>query len=458
MSTTTTPVTNINFSSTQPAPPAGQQNILWNDDGAGDISGFLPNFVGDSGTGGEAGSVPAPAAGAAQAGKFLKADGTWEIPAATGVTSVAVTAPASLLTVTGSPITSSGTVALALAAQGPNMILAGPVGGTASAVPTFRPLTAADLPAGISGTTVALETNGTANNNQAKLNLVGGANVTLSADTAGDVTVALNPTVNVTTVNTTSVSASGAVAAASFSASGDITTGTMHTGTATVTGALTVAGSGVALLSSSNTFTASQSVTGGVVVNPAQSSTQFGTASGGGYVALTNSGAATDQKIADFFNNGSGLLFRFVNDTNTNATNWLNVTRTGFTPTLATFAVPVTSTGTVSAANFAGQGAPTSAIGAATVVGTGASFAVFGSNSSGEVDFTVGSAPSAAGTIATITFSTPYPSAPKAVIVGNGTSVPPGLGWSTTATTITLTCSGALPAGSFYKLAYMLIA
>jgi hypothetical protein len=85
-----------------------------------------------------------------------------------------------------------------------------------------------------------LQTNGTANNNQAKLNLVGGANITLTADTAGDVTVALAPTVNVTTVNTTSVSASGAVAAASFSASGDITTGTMHTGTATVSGTATI--------------------------------------------------------------------------------------------------------------------------------------------------------------------------------------------------------------------------
>jgi hypothetical protein len=61
---------------------------------------------------------------------LLKADGTWEIPAATGVTSVAVTAPSSLLTVTDSPITSSGTVALAIAAQAPNLILAGPISGT----------------------------------------------------------------------------------------------------------------------------------------------------------------------------------------------------------------------------------------------------------------------------------------------------------------------------------------
>lgn len=37
----------------------------------------LPVMVGDSGSGGTKGAVPAPAAGDAAAGKFLKADGTW---------------------------------------------------------------------------------------------------------------------------------------------------------------------------------------------------------------------------------------------------------------------------------------------------------------------------------------------------------------------------------------------
>ena len=40
----------------------------------------LVNFVGDSGAGGTAGLVPAPAAGDAAAGKCLKADGTWAVP------------------------------------------------------------------------------------------------------------------------------------------------------------------------------------------------------------------------------------------------------------------------------------------------------------------------------------------------------------------------------------------
>ena len=44
----------------------------------------LPTVVGDSGSGGTKGLVPAPAAGDAAAGKFLKANGLWDIPAGGG--------------------------------------------------------------------------------------------------------------------------------------------------------------------------------------------------------------------------------------------------------------------------------------------------------------------------------------------------------------------------------------
>ncbi len=44
---------------------------------ATEATAILNNFVGDSGSGGTKGLVPAPAAGDAAAGKFLKADGTW---------------------------------------------------------------------------------------------------------------------------------------------------------------------------------------------------------------------------------------------------------------------------------------------------------------------------------------------------------------------------------------------
>ena len=44
--------------------------------------GAIANFTGDSGAGGTRGTVPAPAAGDAAAGKFLKANGQWTLPSA----------------------------------------------------------------------------------------------------------------------------------------------------------------------------------------------------------------------------------------------------------------------------------------------------------------------------------------------------------------------------------------
>lgn len=60
------------------------------------------------------------------------------------VTSVALTVP-SFLSVAGSPITTSGTLAVTLATQTANTVFAGPTGGGAAA-PTFRALVAADIP------------------------------------------------------------------------------------------------------------------------------------------------------------------------------------------------------------------------------------------------------------------------------------------------------------------------
>jgi len=67
------------------------------------------------------------------------------------VTSVGLSMPA-FFSVTGSPVTGSGTLAAALVSQGANLILAGPATGSAAA-PAFRTLVSADLPA--SGVTFA---------------------------------------------------------------------------------------------------------------------------------------------------------------------------------------------------------------------------------------------------------------------------------------------------------------
>lgn len=52
-------------------------------DAAG-LTTLINAFAGDVGSGGVKGSVPAPAAGDGAAGKFLKADGTWDVPGGTG--------------------------------------------------------------------------------------------------------------------------------------------------------------------------------------------------------------------------------------------------------------------------------------------------------------------------------------------------------------------------------------
>lgn len=61
------------------------------------------------------------------------------------VTSVALSLPSAIFDVAGSPVTSSGTLAVSLDDQSANTILAGPVSGGAAA-PTFRALVAADIP------------------------------------------------------------------------------------------------------------------------------------------------------------------------------------------------------------------------------------------------------------------------------------------------------------------------
>lgn len=68
------------------------------------------------------------------------------VNAGTGsVTSVGLSAPASLFSVSNSPVTSSGSLTFALVTQAANLVLAGPTSGGA-ATPTFRAIVANDLP------------------------------------------------------------------------------------------------------------------------------------------------------------------------------------------------------------------------------------------------------------------------------------------------------------------------
>jgi len=76
---------------------------------------------------------------------IFRALGTADIPALSYVTSVALALP-SIMSVSGSPVTSSGTLTGTLTTQSVNTLFAGPSSGAAAA-PTFRALTTADIPA-----------------------------------------------------------------------------------------------------------------------------------------------------------------------------------------------------------------------------------------------------------------------------------------------------------------------
>lgn len=74
---------------------------------------------------------------------------TWQTVVGTGsVTSVGLALPASVFTISGSPVTTTGTLTGTFNTQTANTVFAGPSSGGA-AVPTFRPLVTADLPVAI---------------------------------------------------------------------------------------------------------------------------------------------------------------------------------------------------------------------------------------------------------------------------------------------------------------------
>lgn len=112
------------------------------------------------------------------------------------VTSVGLSLPA-IFSVSGTPVTTAGTLTGSLANQSANTIFAGPTSGGAAA-PTFRSLVASDIPSGAGGflldggnTTGTTVTAGTNDNNSLSLetNNVVRATVTAGASTGGAWTV-----------------------------------------------------------------------------------------------------------------------------------------------------------------------------------------------------------------------------------------------------------------------------
>lgn len=173
------------------------------------------------------------------------------------VTSVALTLP-NIFSVSGSPITSSGTLSASLSNQNANVVFAGPSSGGAAA-PTFRALASGDIP-DISATYLTVSTASSTYLSQSSAastyaSLAGASAQTISRDTTLSGTVNLSGTIQIGGTGMTSSAAElnlvdGAVAntvvnskAVIYGSAGEIAASSISTtGNVTVGGNLTVNG------------------------------------------------------------------------------------------------------------------------------------------------------------------------------------------------------------------------
>jgi len=164
-----------------------------------EISGFLPRTNG--GTGQNISSLVAGSVlftdgtnlilqtGAGSVGQVLRSNGSgspfWDTIAGTGtVTSVGLSMPG-IFSVTGSPVTITGTLTADLVNQNANTVFAGPVNGSATA-PIFRALVNADIPSTLTGKTIDASLNTLSN--------IGNSSLTNSQVTIGSTTISLGGT------------------------------------------------------------------------------------------------------------------------------------------------------------------------------------------------------------------------------------------------------------------------
>lgn len=217
------------------------------------------------------------------------------------VSSVALTVP-SFLSVSGSPITTSGTFAVTLANESAHLVFAGPSSGSPAA-PTFRAIAAGDLPWTLNGNTTVLATiSGSTTSTHcpqfdASGNLVdsGAAcgSSTPGSSSPGDVLCNVSSVINACETGVFTYSSHTAF----------VNTIKSNIASALTIAAGTPAGGGPAnagnnlVLSASNAAGASLNATGGSVTVTAGSAFSTGTTTTGGGISLTSGNGAGTSGI-----------------------------------------------------------------------------------------------------------------------------------------------------------------
>lgn len=193
-----------NLNDTTPAAPSGSLNVKWQTDGGGNDSAYVKPMIGDSGSGGTQGLVPAPPSGSAAAGAYLKADGTFAVPPGTNTNYQTVQQAGSSktqepklnflapVTATDNGSNTSTDIAVPTFVASGSGHAAGLVpdpGASAGSTKYLREDATWDVPSG-GGSSITLEHNGTNNGSQSILNLKNGSNVTITDDGVGGITIA----------------------------------------------------------------------------------------------------------------------------------------------------------------------------------------------------------------------------------------------------------------------------
>jgi hypothetical protein len=293
------------------------------------------------------------------------------------VTSVGLTMP-SILNVTGSPITTSGTFGVTLAAQSANTIFAGPTSGGAT-TPAFRALVDADLPV----VPISKIANGTANQ-------------ILGSNASG---TALEHKTLVAGTNVTITHAANSVTIAATGGGG-------YSGTASQT----LRHDGTAFVASSNLLNTGTAV--GIGISPATTLHVNGATRSDGNLISRGVGSTGSTAAA---------LLRLWNTTATTGVTWDVVSENdGSLDYYANGGPPVATmeaTGTIKPTHIGYLGsAPTITLG--TGAGTGATATVTGGDNAFLITITTGTSPAAGpADVFTITFATPYVNTPTIVFI-----------------------------------------